>query len=174
MNDVLMALWLFLPAGVANAAPVIANKTPLLNRWTTPMDFHQTYKGKRIFGDNKTWRGVVFAIVLAALTGSLQALLIHRELSEVYLGCLIGGLLGFGAMYGDAAASFFKRQSGIASGESWFPVDQIDYIIGGLLAVAPLALFSWLEMLVILIVYTGLHLVVAYIAYLLKLKDKPI
>jgi hypothetical protein len=39
----MFALWFFLPAGVANAAPVFANKIPVLNRWKTPMDFGKSY-----------------------------------------------------------------------------------------------------------------------------------
>lgn len=173
MNHFIEALWLFLPAGLANMAPVIGNKIPVWNRWQTALDFGRSYKGQRIFGANKTWRGVVFATLIAGLAGLLQAQFANHPFEGIS-AFLVAALLGFGAIYGDAVESFFKRQYGVPSGQSWFPFDQTDYIIGGLLAVAPLAVFAWSEMALIGVMYFGLHLVVAYIGYLLKLKDRPI
>jgi CDP-2,3-bis-(O-geranylgeranyl)-sn-glycerol synthase len=167
------ALWLFLPAGVANAAPVIGNKIPFWNRWQTALDFGRSYQGQRIFGDNKKWRGVIFAVLVGGLIGWLQTLWSGRP-GQVETPIWIGFLLGFGAIYGDAAESFLKRRRGVSSGDRWFPFDQIDYIIGGLIAVLPLGLFGLTQAAAILGVYFGLHLLVAYIGYLLKLKDKPI
>jgi len=173
MNDYLLALVVFLPAGLANAAPVIANKIPVLNRWNTPIDFGKTYRGIRLTGDNKRWRGVVFGSLVAGLAGLLTYGLADRQ-EPLAIWFVMNALVGFGVLYGDAVESFFKRQKGIPSGNSWFPFDQIDYIIGGLLAAAPFGLFSWPQMGVIVITYFGLHLIVSYFSYRLGLKDKPI
>jgi CDP-2,3-bis-(O-geranylgeranyl)-sn-glycerol synthase len=173
MNHFITALWLFLPAAIGNAAPVFANKIPGLNRWTTPLDFGRTYQGKRIFGDHKTWRGVVTGIVAAGLTGFLQYRLSGSS-AFAEMWTLVAAVIGFGALYGDAIESFLKRQVGVPSGQLWFPFDQVDYIVGGLIAVAPLAIFSWTEMAVIVVSYFGLHLLATYIGYLLKLRDQPI
>lgn len=173
MNDIAEALWLFLPAGLANAAPVIANKIPILNRWQASLDFGRSYKGRRVFGPNKTWRGVTFAVLVAALAGLLQAQFAYHPFDSG-TAVWVAALMGFGAIYGDAIESFLKRQYGAAAGQPWFPFDQIDYIIGGLLAAAPLALFSWPQMTAILAVYFGLHLATAYLGFRLKLKDGPI
>ena len=70
MSNFWFALWFFLPAGLANGAPVIANKVPLINKWITPLDFGKTWGGKRIFGSNKTWRG----LVVGGLTGGVASL----------------------------------------------------------------------------------------------------
>ncbi|HSX27706.1 MAG TPA: CDP-archaeol synthase, partial [Patescibacteria group bacterium] len=85
-----------------------------------------------------------------------------------------GMLLGIGALTGDAMESFFKRRRGIKSGSSWYPFDQIDYIIGGLifalLFIKPtLSLILWVGL-----VYFGLHLVFSYLGYLLGLKKHPL
>jgi CDP-2,3-bis-(O-geranylgeranyl)-sn-glycerol synthase len=173
MNHLVNALWLFLPAAIGNAAPVFANKIPGLNRWTTPVDLGKSYQGKRILGDNKTWRGVVTGVIAAGITGYAQYRLSGQD-GSAFMWTLVAAVLGFGALYGDAVESFFKRQQGTSSGQTWFPFDQIDYILGGLLAVAPLALFSWTEAGVIIVGYFGLHLVATYIGYLLKLRDRPI
>jgi hypothetical protein len=77
---------------------------------------------------------------------------------------------------GDAVASFLKRQRDIPAGSSWIPVDQTDYIIGGLIMIYPLIpdqLTTTIALLTIAI-YMLLHVVVSYFGYLLGLKKKPI
>lgn len=145
-------------------SPVLANRIPVLNRWQTPLDFGKKYRGKRLLGDNKTWRGVLFGTLMAGLA----AILLGG--SSFYIGCT----LGFGALAGDAVESFFKRRRSIDSGESWFFFDQTDYIFGGLIAVVPFVSLTISEVIAIFISYFGLHIIVAFVGYKLGLKDKPI
>jgi CDP-2,3-bis-(O-geranylgeranyl)-sn-glycerol synthase len=173
MNDWWQAFLFFLPAGVANATPVLANRIPLLNRWRTAMDLGWSWRGRRLVGNNKTWRGFVAGTACAGLT----AVLIYplSNFSDRLLETLVIGLvLGAGALLGDAVESFAKRQLGITAGHSWFPFDQLDYIVGGLLLAWPLVHLDWTMVLMVLVLFFGLHLLVAYLAYLLGLKDKPI
>lgn len=164
------ALLFFLPAGVANTTPVIVNKIPLLNRWKTPLDFGKSWRGVRIFGTNKSWRGLVSGAVIAGCVGWI----IQHTTNSVEASVFLGAAMGAGALIGDAVESFFKRQRGIGSGKKWFPFDQTDYIIGGLLFAAPFVELSILLIVRVLILYFGLHLLVAFLAYKLKLKDTPI
>lgn len=172
-NNYFAAVLFFLPAGIANAAPVIANKVPIINQWKTPVDFGLSWRGKRLTGDNKTWRGVVVGSVLAMIT----AIIISKLVPETIVNSAIpltGFLLGFGALAGDFVESFIKRQMDIKPGSSWFPWDQLDYIIGALLFtrwVAPLP--GW-TITTIVVFYFVLHLVASYIGYKLKLKPTPI
>jgi CDP-diglyceride synthetase len=39
-------------------------------------------------------------------------------------------------MTGDAVKSFFKRRLGITPGKSWFPFDQLDFVLGAILFVS--------------------------------------
>ncbi len=173
MHDWLMAILFFLPAGVANATPVVANRIPLINKWVTPMDFGLSWRGKRLLGSNKTWRGVVTGTCLAGLTGLLLYPLTNTtETRWEIVGLSL--LMGFGALLGDAFESFLKRQRGVPAGHSWFPFDQIDYIIGGLLVILPFSEISLRTAGVIFVTYFALHLIIAYSAYKLGLKDKPI
>ncbi len=182
VSDVMFALWFFLPAGIANASPVIAKKIPLLNKWTTPIDFGKSYRDRRILGDNKTWRGVIFGAFSGGVTGSITYLVYPQSIHYVSISILspivamfvVGASLGTGALVGDAVESFFKRQLGIKPGHSWFPFDQIDYIIGGLVFATPFVILSFKANLLILVTWFCAHLFWSYIAYLLKLKDKPI
>ena len=177
MNLVLDAFLFFLPAGFANMAPVLANKVPLLNHWQTPLDFGKKYRGKRIFGNNKTWRGLVSGIVLAGVVAYAEARFFPRAsaFETIGLTTLAGAFMGFGALMGDAIESFFKRRMGVKSGSSWFPFDQIDYIVGGLAAVIPLVFpKDWALFLTVFILYFALNVLVSYIGYLLGLKTQPI
>ena len=177
------ALWFFLPAGVANAAPVFASKIPGLKKWSTPIDFYKKHNDKRILGNNKTWRGLCFGIFAAVITLLLQKYIfaispwLQSQVSLIdysNVNLLLGFALGFGALAGDAIESFFKRQVEIPSGDAWFPFDQIDYIIGGCLFSALVYSLPLLNYLVILIVWFFIHLISSYIGFLLKLKNKPI
>ncbi|HSX23730.1 MAG TPA: CDP-archaeol synthase [Candidatus Saccharimonadales bacterium] len=173
MNDYLAAILFFLPAGIANISPVFANRLPGLKRWETPMDFGVHWHGKRLFGPNKRLRGLAFGTLMAGLTAVVVAHLYPNVVVSKHT-FLIGCGLGFGALMGDAIESFFKRRRGIAAGDSWFPFDQIDYIIGGLLLVYPSVHLPLWALATILLVYFGLHLLVAYCGFLLGLKHKPI
>lgn len=168
----LYVLWFFLPAGIANAAPVFANKIPLLNRWKTPLDLGKSWRGKRIFGENKTLRGIVFGTLVAAGVGYLQQQLNLDGFPDT--SAVIGAALGYGALIGDAAESFFKRQKGIKSGEKWFPFDQTDYIVGGIVFALPFTTLSLWFCIQILVVWFCMHILFAYIGYKLGLKDTPI
>lgn len=173
-----MSIWLtaflfFLPAGFANMAPLFANKIPGLNRWDTPMDFGSSYRGKRLLGANKRIRGLVFGTLLAAAVG--YVIILSYSLPYAHSTYVIGAaLMGFGALFGDAVESFFKRQRGIQPGQQWFPFDQTDYIVGGLLISYPVLSPSLEVLLHVFIIYFGLHLLVSYIGYLTGFKDKPI
>ena len=183
MNDFLYAIWFFLPAGFANIVPVFAAHLPLLKHWNAPIDNRLTFRGQRLFGSSKTWRGFICGVVIAAITFWLQQKLTpHLGNFSAYLETVnynhlslwLGPLLGFGVLAGDSIESFFKRQLGIAPSKSWFPFDQLDYIIGGLICSLPvirlpLKIYIW-----IVLVWFITHLIVSYFGYLLHLKKTPI
>lgn len=184
MDSIIFALWFFLPAGGANMAPIIAAHLPYLSKLNAPLDAGKKYRGKPVFGKNKTWRGLLSGIIAATVIVYLQQL-IWQSGSAGFLGdasteyldyspLLLGLLFGAGALLGDAIESFFKRQRNVPAGSSWFPFDQIDYIIGGCLAVAVVARLGPLEYMLILVLWFVLHLLFSYIGYLLKLKAQPI
>lgn len=184
MDSIIFALWFFLPAGLANAAPIIAAHLPGLSRLNAPIDGGKSYAGKRIFGAHKTWRGLLSGIIVAISVVYVQQLAYQSSAIElmsvtslgylVYSPILLGFLFGFGALMGDAIESCIKRQRGIDSGESWFPFDQIDYIVGGCLAVAIIVRLHPIEYALVLIIWFGMHMVFSYVGFLLKLKSQPI
>ena len=72
LQELLFLLFLFFPAGMANAAPIVAAKIPALKKWVAPLDHGMTFRGKRIFGENKTYRGLCAGLIAAALGVFLQ------------------------------------------------------------------------------------------------------
>jgi CDP-2,3-bis-(O-geranylgeranyl)-sn-glycerol synthase len=184
MELVLFALWFFAPAGIANSSPVFANKVPLLKKLGMPIDMGKTYRGKRVFGDHKTVRGFLAGILSGILVASIQMFLYSNSSWIVDISgsidysqpivLLMGAMLGLGALTGDAIKSFFKRQTGVESGKSWFPFDQIDYIIGGLVFSIPFVNLKPSEIIAIFIVWFLIHPVATFIGWLIGLKDSPI
>src|SRR3954468_15530787 len=141
-QDLLFALWFFAPAGIANVTPILAAKTPGLKRLDAPVDAGLSWRRRRLLDDHKTWRGIITGVIAGILVLWLQTYLydnyawardISRPVNYRTLSVIsFGFLLSFGALFGDLVKSFLKRQIGVPPGNSWFPFDQLDYIIGGL------------------------------------------
>ncbi|MBA3758688.1 CDP-archaeol synthase [Candidatus Saccharibacteria bacterium] len=174
MEFLISAFLFFLPAGVANATPVFANRIPWLRRWKTPLDLGKSWRGIRLMGDNKTWRGLISGTVMGGVTSLLTSYFFIPNSGDPLFIFLVGAALGAGALTGDAVESFVKRRRGVMPGKSWFPFDQTDYIIGGLVFVYPLTFIPFILMIAILLLYFGLHLLVGYLGFLLGFKQHPI
>ncbi len=121
-TPILETIWLLAPAALANMAPVFAARYHWLPQFNLPVDYGLEWHGRRLLGDNKTIRGFVVGGLTAALVGSLQSSVIQ------------GTVIGLGALLSDAAFSFVKRRLNISPGASWIPFDQIDFVIGALIA----------------------------------------
>lgn len=181
---ILFAFWFLLPAGVANMVPVLTSPLPVLRDWKTPIDGGRTFRGKPLLGPNKTWRGLISGLLAATLVLWLQQLAVAHWGWAAYITqgvdfvalptLFLGPLFGLGALGGDAIESFFKRQRGFKSGDSWLPFDQIDYVIGAVLVSLPFVRLPALEYAVIFIVWFVMHLATSYLGWLVGLKPKPI
>jgi CDP-2,3-bis-(O-geranylgeranyl)-sn-glycerol synthase len=183
-HNILFSLWFFLPAGIANSTPIIAAHLPGLRNLNAPFDFGKKFRNRRIFGDHKTWRGIIGGLIIGVLVVWLQMTLFHHFLWVRHTSApvsyqrpsvlILGLLLSFGALLGDAIESFLKRQYSIPAGQRWFPFDQLDYVIGGLLLATlyvrlPLQDYGW-----VVLIWFGLHLLFSYLGYVLKLKESPL
>jgi len=184
LKDIFFALWFFSPAAVANVIPILVAPIPFLKRFQAPIDGGLTFRGKRVLGSHKTWRGLIFGLIFATITLWLQQLMVEHiawvrtmtaQVNYTDLPTLIlGPLFGLGALGGDAIESFFKRQRGVAPGQGWFPFDQIDYIIGGAVAAMPFVQLKILQYVWLIVLWLIVHVVASYIGYVLHLKEKPI
>jgi CDP-2,3-bis-(O-geranylgeranyl)-sn-glycerol synthase len=154
------AMKFIFPAYCANAVPVIAGGGK-------PMDFGKNFfDGKRVFGNNKTYRGFFFGLAVGIAVGLVECFLFGYPL-------LFSVLSPLGALLGDLAAAFLKRRLGIAPGGLFPVVDQVDFVVGALLFSLPLAIVSWALAFAVLIITPPIHLVTNFVAYKLKLKKNP-
>lgn len=175
---IIEALYYFLPAYMANMAPVLLKGQ--LKSLDTPLDGGRTWRGKRVLGSHKTWRGLVGGAMTGVIVFWLQKLLhdltFFQTISIIDYSrytVLLGLLLGTGALLGDAAKSFLKRQIGIKPGKPWPVLDQLDFVVGGLLLSSIIFLPEWRYILVLLLLTPILHLAANFISYSLGLqKDK--
>lgn len=181
MHDIIAAIYFMLPACFANAAPVAASHLPFLRSFSWPIDFGITVNGKRIFGDNKTFRGVIAAIFVALVTILIQKYvtgplyfsgyeIIDYDITAIYFyGCIFG----CGAVLGDLLGSFAKRRLGLKPG-AWLPYfDQADYVFGTL---ALLCVFSLLPPFSIIITLSFIPFITFFAAFIsvkLGIKTSP-
>ena len=171
--------WFWGSAFLANMMPVLVCKLPFVSKVNKPLDGGRVFGGQRLFGDHKTWAGLLMAPVSGVLFGLIFALLrggmvSFRELMFfVFVAC--------GAILGDLAKSFFKRRFKIKEGKAWVPFDQLDFIFGGFIfallfelitgGFSGELLYVYLILLfVAILVVPFLHLGVNFLAYKMGLK----
>jgi hypothetical protein len=179
----LEAIWVFLPVlgGALAHAPVLSlDLLPALKR---PLDGGARFRGRRVFGDNKTWRGalVVVAGVLVAtlllsgwdwwwsrLPGGI------RDAGPVAYGLL----LGVGVVLGELPNSFLKRQLGVAPGAQRGLLlsiyDQADFVLVVWLLLLPLWAMSVWQAAFVFAVVTAVHLVINVVGYAIGARTAPI
>jgi CDP-2,3-bis-(O-geranylgeranyl)-sn-glycerol synthase len=154
------ALKFIFPAYCANAVPVIAGGG-------TPMDLGKNFTdGKRVFGNNKTFRGFFFGLAIGIAVGLMEVMVFNYPL-------LFSVLSPLGALLGDLTAAFLKRRLGIAPGGLLPIIDQVDFVVGALLFSLPLAIIYWQLAVAVLIITPPIHLLTNFVAYKLKLKKNP-
>ena len=130
--------------------------------------------GAPFFGQGKTIKGTFFgiaagtiiAIVIAAFLPAATA-----QLSSEYV--LLGFLLSIGAIAGDLSASFLKRRAGLEPGKEAPFLDQLDFIVGGIIFGSVLYTPPIWEVLVIAGITLIVHKASNYIAFKTKLKKVP-
>ncbi len=173
-----ITLYALLPAYAANMAPVIAARLGFLSSMALPVDGGQSLWGARIFGDNKTYRGVVIGVVTAMFVGVIQYFLWLFRVVQVnsfidfrYIDPLMFGFIGgAGALGGDLLKSFAKRRFKIPSGSPWPVFDQLDFILGYIATTS--LIVSWpVEAIITAFLLTLIaHPLTNIAAYILKIK----
>ncbi|MFH1234562.1 MAG: CDP-archaeol synthase [Candidatus Diapherotrites archaeon] len=86
---------------------------------------------------------------------------------------LFGALLCAGALAGDIAASFAKRRCGIERGKPIFPLDQLDFIAGGIAFTMWMRIPSIEEAVIMVVLTLVMHKLSNYAAFKCKIKSVP-
>jgi CDP-diglyceride synthetase len=181
------ALWLFLAVLGAPVlhAPVL--RWDLLRSLKRPLDGGRTLGGRRVLGDNKTWRGA-----LCMTTGVLLATLLlwqwgwwRAQLPEAVRESsplLVGLLLGLGTVVCELPNSFLKRRLDIApgaqrrtpGGAALSVLDQGDLVLGIWVALLPVWVMPvWLAVIAFVAV-AAIHVVINVIGYAIGARAAPV
>ena len=153
MREFYVIAYLFFPLLVGLALHGFCIKYDALAFLCRPIDRGRKFRGKQIFGDNKTYRGVVVVSLGTVLGFGLQSLLLHRIASvrsvelfdyAFFKSVALGGAVGVAAMLSELPNSFIKRQFEIAPGRAakgwkgviFYVYDQIDFLLGSWLVLA--------------------------------------
>jgi len=156
-----------------------------------PLDGGRTFRGKRLFGDNKTVRGLLVIVPATGLAFLCFGLLrtqfpawfsagIWPSPAPAYAAA--GLLAGFGFMAGELPNSFIKRQCGIPPGGKprrlrWRlltgVIDRIDSILGMLVMLSLLVPVPWQTWIYLLAIGPGVHFLFSAWLFRLRVKARP-
>lgn len=185
------AMFVVLAFAIAGAAHVAWLRSPYSRRFAAPIDGGATWRGRRLFGDNKTWRGLMAMPLAAALVFALAAQ--FREYLPMWLAAGIwagsarelagvGFVSGLAFMLAELPNSFIKRQLDIYPGAAarhpgwrvlFLIVDRIDSTLGVLIVLnllLPVYVMTWFWALLSGIF---LHWIFSYWLFHLRLKGRP-
>lgn len=166
-------------------APVLA--LDLFKGLKRPLDGGATLGGRRIFGDNKTWRGAIFMAGGPALAAvALTRWPAYRDALPDAVGdaapVLWGALVGLGVVVGELPNSFLKRRLDIAPGTrrrtaggvALVVLDQGDLVLGVWLCLAPVYVLPVATAVVAFAAVTAVHLLINVAGYAIGARSSPL
>lgn len=135
---------LIFPVLTAGLVHVAVLKTDLLHGLAIPLDAGRVWRGRRLFGVNKTWRGVLLMTALTAGFTRLQVIAWPQKSPEGRSWAnpwVAGSLMGLSYCMAELPNSAVKRQFGIPPGGRarqsamlQYVADQTDSVAGCLIA----------------------------------------
>ncbi|MGI0141877.1 MAG: CDP-2,3-bis-(O-geranylgeranyl)-sn-glycerol synthase [Candidatus Micrarchaeales archaeon] len=157
---VIYPILFILPAYVSNGAPVLFGGGRAI-------DAGKKIRGKRIFGDNKTVRGLIAGLLVGGLIAFGESMFLPYLL-------VIGIASSFGAHFGDLLGSFIKRRLGLSSGHNFMGMDQYFFVIFAIIFALPFGHAPTIYGIIFILIITGaLHIFTNAIAHKWKLKSVP-
>jgi len=152
-----------------------------------PVDGGAEFRGKRVFGANKTWRGIAAMTLGTALGSAIQAGWLHNyesvralELFEYSLpkALTVGLLMGLACGLSELPNSFIKRQLDIAPGETasgwinalFYILDQVDFLVGIWIVLAFVIEISLIRVVYSFVFLFVTHQVISFLGYLLGMR----
>ena len=173
----------FMLAGAAQTA-WFANRRS--HAFLVPLDGGLTWRGRRLFGPNKTIRGFIVMMPAAAFAFALLALAAPRgtglwTLTGVEYAAL-GAWAAFGFMAGELPNSFLKRQLDVPPGAAatgplakgfQFLFDRLDSGVGMLAAVSLVVPTPWTTWAIVLLIGPFIHWSFSFVMFRLGIKPRP-
>jgi CDP-2,3-bis-(O-geranylgeranyl)-sn-glycerol synthase len=176
--------WVLLPVLGAPVVHAPVLRYDVARGLKRPLDGGATLRGRRLLGDNKTWRGalVMTAGVLAA-TAALHRSAWYRDglpdelraAGPLRHGCALAA----GTVGGELPNSLLKRQLGIAPGTQRASVagaalvvfDQADFVIGIWAALLPVWRMPARDLAATFAIVVAVHSVINVVGYAIGARD---
>ena len=156
--EIIVLFWLM---GI-NGAPILLTKL-LDQRFSYPIDCNRLFFDDRpILGSSKTLRGLVSALLVSVLIGSIFAIPLHISL-------LFGAL----SMTGDMTTSFIKRRFGLVSSSMALGLDQIPESLFPLLGCKDFLGISVAQIVVIVLAFCLIDLILSRLLFWLHIRKTP-
>jgi hypothetical protein len=187
MGEFWQISYLFAPVLLGLIVHGFVIRLGLLRFLFRPIDRGAQFRGKRLFGENKTWRGIVSTTLGTALGFVIQALWLHNyesvqrlELFEYSLpkALVVGLLVGVACGISELPNSFIKRQIGIAPGATasgavnlvFYIIDQVDFLVGAWIVLIFVIAISPVRVLYSFVFLFVTHQVISFLGYLLGMR----
>lgn len=151
----------------------VTNGCALLFKGKTQLDLNNKFFDNRpLFGKGKTIKGTIGGFACGTIASALVFLGLP-EASQIFNAnfLLLGFLLSLGAVIGDIIASFIKRRLGLAPGAKAFLLDQLDFIIIGLVFATAVYIPSIIEIVLLAVLTPLFHAIGNWIAFKAKRKN---
>ena len=159
---VLAILQLMVLLTLANGAPVVAKKI-VGSHFALPLDFGSTFfDGRPLFGPSKTFRGIVVAILAAAIGAPLMG-----------LDPMVGITAAVAAMAGDLFSSFVKRRLNRPPSSQALGLDQIPESLLPMLACRDALSLTTVDIALGVAVFFAGELVLSRLLFRAHLRDEP-
>lgn len=181
------ARWVFVPVLGAPVVHAPMLRYDLLGSLKRPLDGGRTLRGRRLFGDNKTWRGAL--MMSGGVMGA--AALLHRSrwyrerlpepLRDAHPAAF-GAAVALGTVGGELPNSFVKRQLDIApgaqrrsvAGATFFVLDQGDLVLGIWAGLLPLWRMPARRALEIFAAVSIIHAAINVVGYAIGARKAPL
>ena len=162
MSGNMVYLQLLMVLIAANGAPILG-RLLMKDYWNTPIDLGNRFMdGRPWLGPSKTYRGVVFGMVIAGLMAQVVAL-------PFEIGILVGAL----AMSGDCLSSFVKRRFGLPSGAMALGLDQIPETLIPLAGMKSVYGLSWAGIGLTVLAFLVLELLFSLLLFKFDIRKHP-
>jgi len=187
MREFWQVSYLFAPVLLGLTAHGICIKFGWLNFLVHAVDGGAEFRGKRVFGANKTWRGIAAMALGTALGSAIQAIWLHNyesvralELFDYSLSKAlpVGLLMGLACGLSELPNSFIKRQLDIAPGATasgwinaiFYILDQVDFLVGIWIVLAFVVEISLIRIIYSFVFLFVTHQVISFLGYLLGMR----
>lgn len=194
MKSIIEIIYLILPVMLGAISNMVFVKFPCCGVLNVPMDKGKVLSdGKRLLGDNKTWKGFFgmitltsfWFVVVSIFTRNFIwvqkiALLPYSTYNTPFTELMYGAIWGLGYVLAELPNSFIKRRLNISPGKNakgflgklFIFVDQSDSVVGCLLFMLFFYIPTIIDILLIFVIATILHYIINILLFLIKLKKQ--